>query len=258
MSCDKAPIEPKMPTLDNSHSESTLAEFEELSLAIPDSVPDFINDLAAARAVKQYCDGLRILEVETKTGVRKYHVRIFNESMDNIIDECFLTKDGRYEELEPAYCGLIDQKWRAEHAKLKKAFPNDETAADMCVVLAEFWVDASQGGNSFRVTQAANYTTGYFHKLIYCLGTSSCLIQCQAPWFPGGFNNLISSHDWDSFSQNGYYTWPDLIRVYDGLSLTDLEHTFYGSAAAGDGNWGDNGCNDEASSLRLQYYIRYY
>ena len=252
ISCDNKSVEPTDLSSDSNLALSASDDFAHLKISVPDTVPGRVNDLAAARALELDCDGLRILTVETEQGIIKYHIQIFSHSMDNIIDECFLTPDGQFEEIPPSCSLLIEQKWQEKHAHLKK------TATTWCVPLAEFFVDASYGGNYFRVTQLANYTTGYFHKLINCLAWSSCLSQCSSPTFPGGFNDCISSHDWDSAAYVSLYTYPDLIRVYDFINRTDLKHTFSGGAQFGDGNWGDNGCNDVASSLRLQYYIRSY
>ena len=260
-SCGKSPFEKQNEstgslTAGHNLGSGTIPEkFSGIKLTIPEDIPERINDLAAERAISLGCDGLRILQAE-KDGKIKYHILYFAEATDNPVNECFLTPEGDFEAISEDEMGFVDLIWEKHQPKLGKA----THGIHYCLRLAEFYKGTSMTGDMFRVTQAAHATTGYFHKLISCLDVSGCLAQCESPTFPGNFHDCISSHNWDSFAfASGLYTWPDIIRVYKSSGFVDPAWSFtgYPGAAGGDGDWGDNGdADDNARSLRLQYYIR--
>jgi len=260
ISCEKAPTEQNKnnDNISNRQFESIPSTFKDIILSVPENVPEKVNDLAAEKAIKLGCDGIRILQVETEK-IIKYHLLFFIDETGYDAYECFMTPEGTTEEILPDERNYINTIWENQQNKLKKT--ND--GIHQCMLLAEFYKGTNYTGDMFRVTQAAHLTTGYFHKLIYCLDLSTCLIQCDGTTFPGNFHDCISSHKWDSFmSEWGYYTWPDILKVWKSSNFVDAAWIFrdvYGaSCAARDADWADNGdANNNARSLRLQYYIFY-
>lgn len=254
--CDKS--QERGEILSPNLTTSAPARFNGLEFSVPKSIPDSINNLAAARAVKLYCDGVRILATKSENGTEKFHILWFTDNSDNIVDEAFVNLDGSVEEINKIDFGYVNSIWRAKDNKLHKV----AHGVHYCNDLATFFTGTSGSGNSFTVTQAAHEETGYFHKLLYCLGTSSCLIQCDGTTYPGGFNDLLSSHDWpdlvDLRFPQGLPTkqiTPNLMRVYRDTNLSTLLWTFTGSSLLIDNDWTDNYCNDSVSSLRIEYWI---
>lgn len=263
ISCEKSPTEQNNnnSTITSSQTESKpfATSFKDLTISVPDSVPEKVGDWADEIALKYGCDGIRFLQVENKEKVKKFHLQFFIDEAGIDVYECFMAKDGTIEEISPDNANYINSIWENKHKELNKSNHGDH----YCLPLAEFYKDADYSGPMFRVTQAAHMATGYFHKLINCLMIPDCLIQCDGSIFPGNFNSCISSHKWVSFRfQSYYYTWPAKVKVYFAPGRVFLKWTFSGatggSCASHDSNWADNGdANDKANSLRLEYYIHY-
>ncbi len=226
-------------------------------MTVPDSVPSRINEIALKTAAENNCDGIRILLAISLVDSSTYFISFFTDEA-GIKKEIILTTNGVVENLSEAdrdyLNGLLKKKSLAK-------------ATGTCWDLAHFWVNANYSGDpNFQFSQET-YGIGYYHKVINRLGSPA---NCCAGNFPGGMNNLVSSHQWSNQTKDGYSMVVDRIQVWDGTYRSGNTRQFTGTSAYHDSNWSDDewcwwvpwppfedceSIDNKVSSLDMMYHV---
>lgn len=91
--------------------------------------------------------------------------------------------------------------------------------------------------------------------------------NCCAGNFPGGLNNLVSSHLWANESKDGYRTVVDKLKVWGETYQNGDSYTFTSTSAHHDSDWSDNKfhnpypfprdwyIDNDVSSVDMMYYV---
>jgi len=181
--CTKGPVELE----DNvkSQSDEPRAEIMETVLSVPESIPEHVDDIAVAEAVKDGFDGIRILAASSVESETKYLVSYFNDGNTEFEKELLIAEDGAIEHLNESERIYLKKSW--EGRSLKKGA---KSAFNICWELAEFGDGTYLSGTKFHFSQTT-ISDGWFHKIIYNLGSSQ---NCCETNYSGNLNDKISSH----------------------------------------------------------------
>lgn len=224
-------------------------------MAVPDSIPEAVDEVALKKADQLGCDGIRLLLVSAN-GADCYYYVTFLSDKEKIKEDLFIAQSGDIMDIT-----------EADRQKITSLETNLLIEAgitcDPCWSLATVWKDAYYSGSSFQFSQQT-YSTGYFHKVINDLGAWAS--GCTVP-FNGGFDNCISSHQWGNQTACGYRTVVDRMKVWTRQNRSGDSYTFTGTKAYHDNNWIDetyldplgfpHTINDEISSIDMMYYVYY-
>lgn len=218
-------------------------------LAVPDSVP-----VAVARAFELRCSGVRILQLVKAgagDGSETYYVTYFEDGAAK--GGGWDVKEHRLIAYDPVNrkVGSL-QPTRPIEAGLPKSTQGG------CFTLATVYRDAHFGGDWFTFSQSVP-GPGYYHKVIWDLnGSQGCCWQD----YPGGFNDCISSHDWQPSWGPGGDMAPVSLEVWKHANRQGPHYKFEGEKARRDNNWIDEkwrysleSINDKVSSIDMFYRV---
>ncbi len=227
-------------------------------LLVPSKVPEIVDSLAVIQALKIGCDGIRILEAESEKDENSFFVSFFTDT-EGIKKEAIYSLDGEnviLNEDESLYLNNILDTYY-----LKKTNNDCDHIWRLAYIFENANYD-SLNGLYYQFTQRA-HNVGFYHKVCERLGTAS-------GDFPGGMNNLISSHLWANEVRCGKKTVVDKFKVWDGTYRSDSSYEFTSTKAHHDNNYADESfwlnipippwtvpypLNDAVSSIDMTYWV---
>jgi len=261
------------PVFDNTHPvlESRTATQRSLewnntniTLSIPDSIPEMIDSVVCQRANFLKCNGVQIL-VMSAGNEDKYLLTYFHSCPEkfSIMEMIALDKKKQFIELDPGLKERILAKVESSTAVKKPDF------YPFCIRLAVFFEAANYFGNyhefwmTFDIDQLPS-GGGYYHFIMNDLRNT--VNYCNG-LYEGNLNDVISSHGWISYSFSPWYTTPNAISVFKDPNRSGSKYTFKNGKQEWDNNWIDESwwegiylrtINDKVTSIDMGFFVYHY